>query len=209
MIGLSGANGTGKSTLAQAFAQEQEIPFVATSASEVFKRLGLDPAANYPIEVRLMVQEAILTAFEAQYAAATKLSPLWIADRTPIDLASYLLADVQRGNLVDTPELAAHVNDYVARCLKAAARHFSIIMLVQPGIEVPMNREGKAPSCTAYMEHLNTIQLGLLCDERNSTRRFSLPRNIVSLEARMQALRRSVATAIETEKVLRKSRLVH
>lgn len=209
MIGLCGANGTGKSTLAQAFAQEQDIPFVATSASEVFRKLDLDPAADYPLDIRLAVQEAILSTFEAQYAAATKLSPLWIADRTPIDLASYMIADVQRRSLVEEPELAAKVNDYVARCLKSASRHFSVIMLVQPGIKVEMNREGKAPSCAAYMEHLNSIQLGLLCDERSSIRRYSLPRSIITPQGRMQALVRAVAGAIEAEKVLRKSRTVH
>ncbi len=209
MIGLSGANGTGKSTLAQAFAEREGIPYVATSASEVFKRMGLDPKAEYPMELRLVIQEMILGAFETQYAAAQKLSNLWISDRTPIDLASYLLADVQRAGLMERPEMAAAVNDYVKRCFGVASRFFSVIILVQPGIQVPVIRDGKAPSCPAYMEHLNAIQLGLLCDERNMTRRFSIPRRVVTLDDRIASVNNAIEAVVEAEKVLQKSRVLH
>jgi len=209
MIGLTGANGTGKSTLAKAFAQAHGVPFMATSASDVFRCMGLDPKAEYPMEMRLVIQEMILGAFELQYAAAEKLSRFWIADRTPIDLASYLLADVQRSGLLENPKQAEMVNNYVRRCFDVASRHFSIIILVQPGIEVPLLREGKAPSCPAYMEHLNALQLGLLCDDRNMTRRFSIPRRVTALEDRLSAVNNVVASVVKADEVLQKSRVTH
>ena len=68
MIGLSGAHRTGKSSLARAFAEKHGIPFVETSASQVFKDLGVDPAATHDFSTRLTVQEEILKRFDAMYA---------------------------------------------------------------------------------------------------------------------------------------------
>lgn len=196
MIGLSGAHRTGKTTLAMRFAQEQDIPFIRTSASEVYRQCGMDPAVDYPIGFRVSVQEAILHTFERQYAEAQKLSKLWIADRTPIDLASYMLADIQRATVAEQPVLANHINDYVQRCLKATNRWFGIVVLVQPGIAT-VNAEGKALACPAFMEHLNQLQMGLMMDERLGSRHYFIPRRYVALSERMQALTHAARSAVE------------
>lgn len=186
---MTGANGTGKTTLARAFAQAKDIPYVSTSATPVYAMLGLDPAADYPITQRLAIQEAVLTAFEAQWADATKRTPLWICDRTPIDLATYMLADVQRSTFAQhSPEVAKLVLDYKRRCIAAANRWFSIIVLVQPGVVAPVVRNGKAMSCPAYQEHFNAIALGLIRDEEIGIKNFYLPRRVVSLRGRVDAL---------------------
>lgn len=209
MIGLTGPNGAGKSTLAQAFAQAEGIPFVATSASKVFRHMGLDPGLEYPFGIRLLVQEMLLRVFERQYERASRKSPLFIADRTPIDLASYLLADVQRTALTASPELALRATDYVNKCFSSAARFFSTIVQVQPGVQTPLVREGKAPSCPAYQEHLNAIQIGLLCDERNLSRRYVLPRSITDIDKRIKAVQAAVSTAFEAHDQLKASRTWH
>jgi predicted ATPase len=185
MIGLTGANGTGKTTLAKKFAQEMDIPFVQTSASGVFKLLGLDPSKEYPIQMRLAIQEAILSAFEAQWSEAHRRTPLWISDRTPIDLASYMLADVQRDTIAHDPEFGSMINDYAKRCIESANRWFSTIFLVQPGIPVPIEREGKAKSCPAYMEHLNALALGLMKHEAVAFKNFYIPRRHTDLDTRV------------------------
>ena len=208
MIGLCGAQRVGKSTLAQAFAQEVDIPFVATSASDVFVKLGLDPKESYPIEVRLMIQRHILETFEKQYAHAQKHSNLFVSDRTPIDLASYLLADVERTTLQGQQALAKEVNQYVDDCLKMTSRFFSVIVLVQPGIQT-VEAQGKAPTCPAHMEHLNAIQLGLLSDERNLVRRYSIPRRITSLEDRLKAMTHAVKSAVDANEVVTRHKVFH
>lgn len=209
MIGLSGANGTGKSTLAQAFAKEVEIPFVATSASEVFKNMRLDPTVEYPLDLRLLIQEALLVTFERQYVEAADKSEIFITDRTPIDLASYLLADVQRSSLTLEPGLAGEITRYVDKCFKSTSRFFSTVVLVQPGIVTDLFREGKAPSCPAYQEHLNAIQLGLLCDERNLSRRYVIPRDVKSIEARVKSLIGATKAAFSAAQALRDSNVYH
>ena len=208
MIGLVGCNGVGKTTLAKAFALKQDIPFVATSTSAVFERLGMDPKAEYSFAVRLQIQEAILTALEGQYALARKSSALFIADRTPFDLAAYTLADIQRSTLHGDQETTAAAMNYVQRCFKAAAENFSVIALVQPGIAL-VERDGKAQSCPAFMEHFNAIAFGLLVDERNEVQRFMIPRSVLSVEARVMALSNAAAHALKTNEAVKEAMVFH
>ncbi|QFZ84545.1 AAA family ATPase [Variovorax paradoxus] len=193
-LALVGAHRTGKSTLARAFAQKHDIPFVQTGATEVFKALGLDPKAEYPIAERIAIQAAILSAFEAQWLDAMARSTFFISDRSPIDLASYLLADVTRQTLTGQPEVAKAVNYYVKRCIESANRFFATIVLVQPGIAL-VEEEGKAPACPAYMEHLNALQLGLLTDSRLESRNYSIRRGYLDLDVRIQCLENCLRAA--------------
>lgn len=197
MIGLTGPNGTGKTTLANAFAKERGIPCVETSASAVFKRMGLDPKADYPFEMRLAIQEMLLGVFCQQYKTAAAKSSLFVTDRTPIDLASYLLADVQRETVFGNDNANQATIRYVDSCLAAATHYFSVIVLVQPGIQLA-EREGKAPQCPSYMAHLNAVQLGLMCDERFHGKAESLPRAATDLTERVRLLTLAASGAIPT-----------
>ena len=205
VIGLSGSHRVGKTTLAQAFAERHGIPFVRTSATEVFAAIGRNPKVDYPIEERISIQEAILYAFEKQYAQARKVSGVFVADRTPIDLASYMLADVLRGTTAENPALSALIDGYVDKCLLSASEWFAVIVLVQPGIAL-VEADGKAPACSAYIEHLNALQAGLMLDPRLHSRHYMIARQFTDLEQRIQCLGHAVANAAEVGKVQRQER---
>ena len=207
MLGLTGPHRTGKTTLAREYAKRHDILFVQTSTSGVFEQLGCDPKAEYSIEKRLMIQEVVLSTMERQYRKAREKGQLFIADRTPIDAASYMLSEVHR-TAIDSPEVSRLVNDYVARCLKSTMEHFSVVILVQPGIKV-RDQAGKGVACPANIEHLNSVQLGLLADERNQVRRYAIPRGVTDLEMRIAALDKVFASAIEAEEALSKTRIHH
>ena len=59
-IGFVGAQRVGKTTTAKAVAEELGIRFVQTDVGGVWKRLGLDPKAQYPINERIEIQEHII-----------------------------------------------------------------------------------------------------------------------------------------------------
>lgn len=198
MIGLCGSHRVGKSTLAKAFALRGSIPYVQTSGSEVFEILGKDPKIDYPIDVRIGIQEAILYAFELQYAKARSTATVWVADRTPIDIASYLVADIQRGTLAGDPGMSALVNGFVKRCIDSTNQWFSTVVLVQPGITV-VEASGKAPGCPAYIEHISLIQTGLLLNEGLLARHYMVPRHIVDLDQRVEALMSATTHAIDLD----------
>lgn len=204
-VGLSGSHRVGKTTLAQAFAKEFNIPLVRTSGSEVFAMIGKDPKIEYPIGERIAIQEAILHAFERQYAEASKRHEVWIADRTPIDLASYMLADVQRSTLVGSSGVAEMVTNYVKRCLETTNRCFATVVLVQPGIPL-VEEAGKAPCCPAFIEHINALQLGLLLDQRLMTGHYMIPRRFTNLRDRIDSVAKAVEHTVDTARVLRAAR---
>lgn len=182
-VGLCGAHRTGKTTLAREFAAKRNIQFVETSVSAIWRELGLDPSKHHDFETRLAVQEEILKRIDAKLANYSGLD--FITDRTPIDMAAYTLADAIHDSVpIGCQErLAKYVND----CFEATNRRFSMILLVQPGIEL-VHEEGKAVMNAGYIEHLNSLILGLSVDERLTCAHFYLPRSMKGLQERTDAL---------------------
>ena len=207
MLGLSGCHRSGKSTLAREYAKRNDILFVETSVSEVFRQLGLDPRKTYEVDHRLMIQEAVLATLTRQYKEASKKSRLFIADRTPIDMASYMLADVT-GSASPGEAMAMLINDYVRRCLEVTMENFAVVVLVQPGIPI-VDAPGKAAPCSAYMEHLNMIQRGLMADERFECQRFVIPRKTTDLQKRLGSLDSAFSAAYEAAEAIKKSAQLH
>jgi hypothetical protein len=205
VIGISGSHRVGKTTLAQKFAQESEILFLQTSASAVFKAAGLDPAGPMTLQERIGVQEAMLMVFERLYAEGAKQSKLglFITDRTPIDLATYLMAEVQQNSTQGLEdEMVNFAVGYVHRCIQATNRWFSTVVILQPGIQV-VEAEGKARGCPLFMEHLNSLMLGLAADERLLCKHYFIPRKYVLLDDRLNALKHAVSAAIDSHAVQR------
>lgn len=194
--GLLGAHRTGKTTLAKAFSAATEIPFVQTSTSEIMKQHDMDPKKDYSMVERLWIQNKILDALDQTYREAPRT---FITDRTPLDAAAYLLADVTReGSCFDHK-----VEEYVQRCIAMTNEHFSTLVLVQPAIPL-VDEPGKAPANPAYIEHINQIAQGLANDERVLSKYFFIPRRHTDLDARVACVKFAINRArekhgIETE----------
>ena len=132
--------------------------FVRTRVSEVFKESGLHPAQPMDFATRLTVQFRILDACESDWQAAGEN---FITDRTPMDLMAYTFGDIQG----DTQVNDAEFDHYVERCFEAANRFFDTLVIIQPGIPLT-EAEGKAALNKAYIEHINSLIIGLCHDER-------------------------------------------
>jgi predicted ATPase len=183
MLGLVGAHRTGKTTLARRFAEVSGYKSVETNVSDVFRDYGLDPREHYPLEKRLWIQLRILERLEATYAANKNYS---VFDRTPIDLAAYMLADVSRQAI--SPYTDREIASYVEACLLVTNRYFSGVVVVQPGIPV-VEDINKAPASASYMEHINALCLGLMSNPSlKRTQAFSLSRYCTDLDERCECL---------------------
>jgi len=190
MLGLCGAHRVGKTALARAYAEAAKVPFVQTSASAVYKRLGYDPSKTYDFSVRLSIQEEILKDMDAEFAKYAGV--MAVADRTPLDMIGYTLAEAigDRVKEEDQERLAR----YVDNCFAATNKRFGVIVLVQPGIEL-VAEEGKAALNKAYIEHLNYLMLGLHNDARLTSRHYMIPKQTLELEKRVKSLQACVETA--------------
>lgn len=179
-IGLCGAHRVGKTTLAQAFSAATSVPFTRTNTTGVFGSNELDPAMPMSFETRLAVQYRILAAAEEIWAQE---SAMFITDRTPIDMAAYTLADVQGSTEVDDKQF----HNYIELCFNMTNRFFGTLILVQPGIPLVYER-GKAALNRAYIEHINSLILGLCHDERLRCQVMCLRREMTAITERVDTV---------------------
>lgn len=163
-----------------------------TSASSVFGELGYDPQQNYPIEIRLNIQEAILKSFSKQYVSIGERA--FIADRTPIDLMAYTLADIGREALPNDVE--ERLKKYVSDCFGLCNLHFSTLILLQAGIALVAD-PSKAPISFGYSEHIAQLVMGLTLDERVTACHSYIPKRITDLEERVLCVRNTVLVMFE------------
>jgi hypothetical protein len=190
MIGLCGAHRTGKTTLARLYAEKHKIRFVETSVSAIWHELGYDPATTYDFGTRLMIQEEILKRVD--FVLSQHAGTEFITDRTPLDMAAYTLADAI-GDRVP-PTMQKRLAKYVEDCFHSTNRRFGVVLLVQPGIAL-VDEPGKAPINEGYIEHLNSLILGLTVDERMKPAHFYMPRSLKDIDERMTALEAAMSRA--------------
>lgn len=205
MIGLCGAHRVGKSRLAREFAEKHKLEFVETSASAIFKELGYDPAVTYDFSTRLTIQEEILKRFDQLYAKHTK-QDLAITDRTPLDMLAYTMAEAV-GNTVSEQD-QERFKKYAQSCIDVSNKRFAVLLVVQPGIKV-VAEEGKAALNNAYIEHLNSLILGLSVDERIKSAHFYIPRHMLDMGERIAALDFAVGRAKKKAEIERADAVLH
>lgn len=182
MLGLTGSHRTGKSTLAKAFAEMNDMAFVDSNITRVHERLGLKPGPHLPFEKRLKVQRLILDAFTERYA---QQQTSFITDRTPIDFAAYMLADA-KGQGEDE---AIEVMSYVADCIEVANTYFHTLVLVSPGIPY-VEEEGKPVLDLGYQEQVHSLIAGVMCEPALVTDVNVLPRSMTDADERLEKLTR-------------------
>lgn len=179
-IGLCGAHRTGKSTLAEQVSQQLGLKRVASPVSAVAREYGFDmdnDRRDSPHFLRM--QKHILVAI----AQAVQNEASFVSDRTPIDAAAYLLADVQ-ANTGDA-EFQQAVLEYQAKALAATENLFDAVILVPPGIPFD-SMDGKPGANLAYQEHHHLICAGLLTELTIPC--AQLPRDLLNLQERTNAV---------------------
>ena len=179
-IGLCGSHRTGKTTLAKDIAARLGIDFVQTSTSEVFSENGLDPSKPMDFNTRIWIQNKVVSVAEKVWEAA---QGQFITDRTPIDMMAYTLADIDGASSVDF----AALEEYLEHCFQVTDTLFSHLIILQPAIPL-VYEEGKAALNRAYMEHLNVVMQGLCCDERLHCPVYHVPRGIIPVADRVEAV---------------------
>jgi hypothetical protein len=177
--GLCGAHRVGKTELASRIAVVLGVPFIETRTSDVFRKAGHDPAQPMDFETRMRVQHLVLDAAESLWNGCIS----FVTDRTPMDMLAYLLADIQGGTSLRSDEVA----EYAARCFRLTNRYFDAVAVIQPGIPL-VDAPGKAANNPAYIEHVNSLVLGLVSDERLHLPYFTMRRTTLDIHERMHAL---------------------
>lgn len=195
-VGICGASGTGKTTLAKAVAKTANIKYVASVTRSVYEELGLSVQEDYDLKTRLMIQNAILDKSEQQFISSRGM---FITDRTPIDFAAYVLADVRRSNMSEDEEEGVKL--YLERCIRSCNMHFQSIIVCQPGIQF-VKEHGRTHG-EMYNEHVNFLMIGIMSDQRIMTGKHILNRNVLDLKCRITSVLKimSITNKIEANQM--------
>lgn len=194
VVGITGVHRTGKTTLMQALAELLGLHTVQTNVSGVFASMGLRADKQYSLEERMNVQDKVLEHLAECYAAMD--SAPFVTDRTPIDLIGYVMADIGPETAAN-PELSARVLAYVNDCYKLFTRHFSALVVVQPGIKVQA-AELKGSLSPAYVEHLNFVMRAAAMDDRSGNAiRMILPATLTDNQERVLRIQDTLIGQIE------------
>ncbi len=159
LFGISGASGTGKTTLAKAVAEDLGITYMPTSITECGKKHGFDPVAPMSIRSRLELQMHLLNDHVEMVTKADR--PL-IVDRTPIDMVAYLMAefDMHSHMRVTADEIVA-AEEYVDLCLETTAKLYDYIFILGQ-LDHYEIKESRPADNRAYQTHTQLIMQGCM-----------------------------------------------
>lgn len=161
IFGLCGASGVGKTTVGDLVADALDITFLKTSVSESARKHGYNSVGSLTLAGRLDLQEKLLNDHQDMLNEAK--TPV-ILDRTPLDFAAYMLAEVYMTSAnVLNQEQISRISAYVVRCMWMAKRHFDFIFHLAP---LPFYEQSQTrPSENgAYQKHVDLLIRGMLSE---------------------------------------------
>lgn len=153
-IGIVGAAGTGKSSLAESISKSLGIPFLKSKdiTHLILKRDSYDYSSGVQIERFLANtgrQNEILRRTLEQQGES-----IFVTDRTVIDLAAYALCEIR--------ENCDAVRNIVNTCRKNATRYTHLFLC--PWQDTPLTDNGKRTLNPCYQFTIHTIERGIMDD---------------------------------------------
>jgi len=205
IYGLTGASGTGKTTLGRELSKRLGIPFVPTSITEIAADLGLpSPIAQLNLNDRTVCQIELLTAM---CKFLESLPHPCIIDRTPLDLLAYMLAEVNMHAHIGASEtLIKVISDYSLYCIGIAKRFLTVVYCLEPlpTYEADNKRPAWSP---AYHRHVQCLIKGGLVELNGYVPYFTVP--AMTLEERVELVGNSIISHIETIQKQRETAVLH
>ncbi|SUE95870.1 Uncharacterised protein [Ectopseudomonas mendocina] len=185
MIGISGVHGTGKTSLAREAAEKLGFHFCKTSVADVYKRLGKDPSVRMTFDERMECQYEILNELRVEWLSYAGENA--IADRTPLDLMVYALADVDTYDVL-TKQQEAKLSYYLGNCLGTYVKFFDKIV-VTPNVVLAKPGETdkvRANASWGYCYKYDALLRGILSQhsiEFTSIRSLDLAERVEEIRA--------------------------
>lgn len=153
-IGIIGAAGTGKTTLAMMLSKETDIPFLASKniTRKILEEDGYDYQYGMQIEKFLAVprrQDKLITYFDEAYKEQKNL----ITDRTFVDLAAYAICERGQSDIFGT-------RDVLKKCQRLMKQYTHLF--VCPWEDVPIKKNEKRTLNPYYQFMVYGTCLGVL-----------------------------------------------
>lgn len=190
-IGICGAQGTGKTTLAKAVSEQLDIPYMDAAVGDFLKGIGVDLSND-----RMPAIERMKTQLEvAKYIdEITGDNRDFITDRTPIDVMAYSMEIALRHS---QDEGVIEIFDQIrAVCDQSLFSNLNSIFLLRPGVSLTSEdykREQRGSLAPFSVQTIDTLMLGCFMDCRSMQNKgmntmHIISDNTVDLDDRVQAV---------------------
>ncbi|EHR3333742.1 AAA family ATPase [Salmonella enterica subsp. enterica serovar Senftenberg] len=193
-IGITGAQGSGKTTLARYIDAHYGIPYVDAGVGKLMSSLGVKVGERLPLYERLQVQMEIARHIEM----ITRGVEGFVIDRTPADVMAYTLDLVGQTNEDHCIELALDIEQF---CHKAAISNFNAIAGLRPGVELSskdLARPQRGSLDRLYVARIDALMCGELTKINTLPQTGDLQVFVISEKCRtVEARARSVLRVLD------------
>ncbi|HHC4305713.1 MULTISPECIES: AAA family ATPase [Klebsiella] len=195
-IGLCGAQGTGKTTLAKAYSEASGIPYLDAKVGDYLSDIGVDLSRDdMPVVERMKVQLMVAGHIASITEAPGLHKTGFIIDRTPIDVMAYT-HDIAAKHYKNDEVLELYAQTHMV-CLDAAAMNFNLCLMLRPGVQLsPQDhcRKQRASLQPFYVNHINMLMASMILSFSQKVigdglSRFAFMRDdVIDLDLRVSAL---------------------
>ncbi|WP_062120269.1 AAA family ATPase [Aureimonas sp. AU40] len=162
LIGLSGAHRSGKTTVMESLRSMTGMPTLKTSTAKLVERLGIDLAKPMTLVSRIEFQTAVFENYVEEIGKARSGGASLIVDRTPVDMAAYLLAEVGMSSHKALGDRGIQaVNAYAELCRDYLRENFAFVFVLRPLPVYEVEPNKPAPNF-AYQQHYQMVIEGFL-----------------------------------------------
>lgn len=197
-IGITGAQGSGKTTLAKYIDKHYGIPYVDAGVGSLMSHLGVRVGESMPLYERLQIQMEIAKHIEL----LTRGVEGFVIDRTPADVMAYTLDLVGHTNEDRCIELALDIEKF---CHKTAISNFNAIAGLRPGVALSERdylRSQRASLDRLYVARIDALMCGELTKihlhpQRGDLQTFVVSNRYRTVEARARSVMRMLDNAVE------------
>lgn len=197
-IGITGVQGSGKTTLAKYLDAHYGIPYVDAGVGRLMSEMGVKVGEKLPLYERLQVQMEIAKHIEL----ISRGMDGFVIDRTPADVMAYTLDLVGQTNDNRCIELALEIERF---CHQTAISNFNAIVGLRPGVSLTaedLKREQRASLDRLYVARIDALMCGELTKinslpGKGDLQVFFMSEKCRTIDARAKAIMRALDRAAE------------
>ncbi|EMJ3744422.1 AAA family ATPase [Klebsiella grimontii] len=201
-IGLCGAQGTGKTTLAKAYSEATGIPYIDAKVGDFLRGVGVDLSRDdIPVIERMKAQLMVVGHIASTIEAPGLSKTGFITDRTPIDVMAHT-HDIAAPHYKNDEVMELYAQTRMV-CTETTIENFNLSLILRPGVpltEEDHQRQQRGSLNPFYVSHMDMLMSSFILSfsklpNRGMLSRFAFMKDeVIDLALRVESLAEVVNT---------------